>query len=377
MNIFRNLFSREKADETNNNIHLEKEIKKPNSISPIQKLLLDIKGKGRIEYPFLHPTYSPSSRIPCVDFTPFIKDRLLANDIKSIISLMQGVIGANPGLGIGDVWIGENIKNLLSLDFNKYINYENKEALIELKSIWILAEKSGGGREFWITERESFTKYFSVALACQPFKVTDNFSQLVKNANGFIKTMRKDVPYWESFPLYQTNYPKENNIPSKEFSLKYNSLTLGGRLHLFEAVSHISQSLTDSSNYNLRSLGINSVDTIEEIISSQILLTEKSIVKISPFEYLTKNELIKLLDSKNIAYKKSWNKDKLLNAIIETDASIIDDFMNDKPKERAIVKYGVNPQYANDVDILLKTIEDTKVIYNLLCFIDSKYGKVA
>ncbi|MGD8780650.1 MAG: hypothetical protein PVH88_17000 [Ignavibacteria bacterium] len=181
MNIFRNLFSREKVDETSNNVQIEKNIKKANSISPIQKLLLDIKDKGRIEYPFLHPTYSPSSRIPCADFTPFIQDRLLANDIKSIISLMQGVIGANPGLGIGDEWIGENIKNLLSLDFNKYINYENKEALIEIKSIWILAEKSGGGRELWITERESFTKYFAVALACRHFTVTNNFSQLVKS----------------------------------------------------------------------------------------------------------------------------------------------------------------------------------------------------
>jgi hypothetical protein len=377
MNIFRNLFSREKVDESNDNISKPINIQKANTISPIQKLLIDIKGKGRTEYPFLHPKYSPSSRIPCIDFTPFIKDRLLANDIKSITALMKGVIRANPGLGIGAEWIGENIKNLLSLDFNRYINYKNKEALTELKAIWILAEKSGGGREFWITERESFTKYFSVALACQPFKVSDNFSQLVKNANSFIKTMRKDVPYWESFPLYQTNYTKENNIPSNEFSLKYNSLTIGGRLHLFEALNHISQSLTDCSNYNLRSLGINSVDTIEEIILSQILLTEKSIVIISPFEYLTKNELLKLLDSKNIAYKKSWNKDKLLNAIIETDASIIDEFMSDKQKERAIIKYQVNPQYANDVDILLKTIEETKVIYNLLCFIDSKYGKVA
>lgn len=398
MNIFRNLFSREKVDEINDNISNPINIQKANTISPIQKLLIDIKGKGRTEYPFLHPTYSPSSRIPCVDFTPFIKDRLLANDIKSITALMQGVIGANPGLGIGAEligenmvssgfqnsqrlgtgaeWIEENIKNLLSLDFNRYINYENKEALTELKSIWILAEKSGGGREFWITGQESFTKYFSVALACQPFKVSDNFSELVKNANSFIKTMRKDVPYWESFPLYQTNYPKENNIPSNEFSLKYNSLTIGGRLHLFEALNHISQSLTDCSNYNLRSLGINSVDTIEEIILSQILLTEKSIVVISPFEYLTKNELLKLLDSKNIAYKKSWNKDKLLNAIIETDASIIDEFMSDKQKERAIVKYQVNPQYTNDVNILLKTVEETKVIYDLLCFIDSKYGKV-
>lgn len=342
-------------------------------MSPIQKLLIDIKGKGRNEYPFIHPTYSPSSRIPCADFTSFIKGRLLVNDTESIVTLMEGVIVANPGLGIGADWIGENITNLLNLGFNKYINYENKEALIELKSIWIIAEKSGGGREFWITEREAFTKYFSVALACQSFQLTENFQLLVKSANNFIKTMRKDVPYWETFPLYETNYPTENEIPSNEFSLKYNSLTIGGRLHLYEALSNHSQSLTDCSNYNLRSLGINSFDTVDEIISSDILLTEKSVVKISPLEYLTKTELLNLLDSKNISYKKSWSKDKLFNFIIETDDKIIDEYMSDKQKEKSIVKYQVNPVFISDVKIFLKTANETKVVYNLLCFINSKY----
>src|SRR3972149_9325723 len=98
------------------------------SSSSIQELLFEINGKGREEYPFLHPTYSPSSRIPCADFTSFIKRRLLENDIKSIIKLIQGVIEANPGLGIGVEWVEENIKNLLKLDFNKYINFANKEA---------------------------------------------------------------------------------------------------------------------------------------------------------------------------------------------------------------------------------------------------------
>jgi len=343
------------------------------SMTPIQKLLVNIKGKGRNEYPFLHPIYSPSSRIPCADFTSFIKERLLVNDIKSIATLMREVISANPGLGFGTDWIEENIRSLLKLDFNKYIKYENKEALTELKSVWIIAEKSGGGREFWITERESFIKYFTVTLACQSFRLTGNFQLLVKSANNFIETMRKDFPYWETFPLYETNYPKENGIPSNEFSLKYNSLTIGGRLHLFESLNHFYQNLIDCSNYNLRSFGINSIDTVEEIISNDILLTEKSVVKISPLEYLTKSELLNLLDSKNIAYKKSWNKDKLFNAIIQTNDKIIDEYMSDKQKERTIIKYQVNAKFVNDVNILLKSIEETKIIYKLLCFLGSKY----
>lgn len=342
------------------------EILNTSATTPIQKLLADIKGKGRDGVPFLNPTYSPSSRIPCADFTSFIKGRLLANDIKSIVTLMQGLFG-----GIRE----EDINNLLKFDFNKYINYINKEALTELKSIWIIAEKNGNGvvREFLITGRESFTKYCAVALACQPYRLTENFQLLVKSANNFIKTMRKDVPYWKTFPLYKTNYPTENNITSCEFSDKYNSLTIGGRLHLYESLSHFSQSLTDCSNYNLRSFGVNSIDTIEEIISSDILLTEKCIAKISPFSYLNKKELMKLLDSKNIAYKKSWNTDKLFNAIMETNAKIIDEFMSDKQKERAIIKYQVNSRFKNDIDLLLKSIEENTIVYDLLCFINSKY----
>ncbi|MCF6271410.1 MAG: hypothetical protein L3J41_16990 [Melioribacteraceae bacterium] len=373
MNIFRKFFFSSKTSEKNALDDNEKNLKSTNSISPTQELLLKIKGKGRAEYPFLHPTYSPGSRIPCADFTPFIKERLSKNDIKSIIEVMQGVIQGNPGLGIGDEWIEENIIDLLKLDFSEYLNFNNNEALLELKSIWILAEKSGGGREFWITERSSFTKYFSVAMACQAYKLTNDFQLLVKSANNFIKTMRKDTPYWESFPLFKIDYPSENTMPSNEFIKKYNSLTIGGRLHLFESFKNYSQSLTDCSNYSLRNFGINSLDTIEEIILSKILLIEKSVIKISPFEYLTKNELVKLLDSQNIDYRKSWNKDKLLNAINTKDPLIIDEFMHDKQKEKIIFKYKINPIFSNDVNILLKSVEETKVVYNLLSFIGSKY----
>jgi len=59
--------------DNNDNISTTNNIQNNSSMSPIKKLLIDIKGKGRNEYSFLHPTYSSSSRIPCADFTSFIK----------------------------------------------------------------------------------------------------------------------------------------------------------------------------------------------------------------------------------------------------------------------------------------------------------------
>lgn len=121
-------------------------------LNAVDSFFSSIKGVGYPEYPILDKQYSPSSRVPCTDLVPFISKRIIERDIASIKLVMRAVIEGNPGLGIGSGWIDENINNILSIPFENYISFPSANAFPELKALFIVAAKGGGGREFLITE---------------------------------------------------------------------------------------------------------------------------------------------------------------------------------------------------------------------------------
>ena len=134
---------------------LSRRSEKPSQVhgsNAVDSFLSSIKGVGHPEYPILDKQYSPGSRIPCTDLVPFISKLIIEGDITSIKIVMRAVIEGNPGLGIGPGWVDGSIDNILSIPFANYISFPLKDALPELKALFIVSAKGGGGREFLITE---------------------------------------------------------------------------------------------------------------------------------------------------------------------------------------------------------------------------------
>jgi len=117
--------------------------------SPLELLWQKVAKLSKHDRRFIHPNYSPSSRVPCADFTSFIVDRLRNNDINSIQHLMRTIISGNPGLGTGPEWINKPVNEIANIDITRYFYSVNKDFQFELKSLFILGSKDGGGREYW------------------------------------------------------------------------------------------------------------------------------------------------------------------------------------------------------------------------------------
>lgn len=337
--------------------------------NPLSKLLSEIEGKGREDYPLLDKTYALNSRIPCADFSGFIKERLLEYDIDSVIVLMNGILSGSFQWDNESSWIEKPIRELFKYDFEKYINYENRTAIYDLLSLWILAFKSGGGTAFWITNKESIPRYMTIIMSCNAFKLTENFPELISTANKFIKEMRKQAPFWKDFPLYKNLKYSENVLPSEMFCEKFNSLSLGGRLTLYQSLFSHTDNYNTLSSFTLRNLGVDILDVLDEIKHSEILLIDENPTDVSLIKYVNKNELEILLNTNNIPFKKSWNKEKLYDAIVEVDYKIVERFVNENKKGQKFIKYQLNPKFKNDSEVLLKSVELTKPVYDTLLFI--------
>lgn len=57
-------------------------------------------GMGHHQYPLLSPRYSPSSRVPCVDFSPWLREQIARGDAEAVAAYVLQVVQANPGMAL-------------------------------------------------------------------------------------------------------------------------------------------------------------------------------------------------------------------------------------------------------------------------------------
>jgi len=327
------------------------------SSNAVDLFLSSIKGVGHPEYPVLDSQYSPSSRIPCTDLVPFISKRIMERDITSIRIVMRAVIEGNPGLGIGPDWIDESVDNILSIPFENYVSFTSENASPELKALYIVAAKGGGGREFLITEE--IPRLISWAcIAHQPSWSTQLHS-LAKKANSWIAKMAKDTLYWQEYGRFDV---KEVPNASIENVLRAAILTLtpAARLQLFYAVERGGGSLPVLTNYQIRSLGINVEKTSKELIDSGLVLSSTSKEAIESAH--SKQELVELCETYGATYRKLWKKEKLVDALQKIDSVVLEKIAKSKNL--------VSPNYQRYPDLrnVVRIADEHQVGFKLLCF---------
>lgn len=329
---------------------------------PISELKKRVAGIGHPEFPFLHQTYSPSSRVPCTDFTGFIVKRLQQNDTKSIKVLMRGILEANPGLGFGPEWIDEEIESVINTPLEKYLSYKEENALLELKAMWIIASKSGGGREYWISDKDKLTLLFSKALCAYHLELKPSINDLIQKANNTIRKWSEDTDYWKDYPKFEAAMLDVPDPGESVCRQKILSLSIGARLHLFQAISYGEDggSLPNSTDYVTRSFGLNIPETTREILDSRLLIPSEDINDLQ--SSFSRKSLLELCQEKNVDFKKSWNKQKLLTALEKG----VPEFVGTTIKELKIVS--INSEYKDDLLSIRSYLSSLENIYKLLCF---------
>jgi hypothetical protein len=328
--------------------------------SAADEFIAKLKNLGHPEYPVLNRKYSPSSRVPCTDLVPFITEMLREGNLPSIKKIMRAVIEANPGLGIGvDVsWIDERIENVVPTHLDKYVLFQSDPTAIDqLRALFIIAEKEGSGREFWITV--DIPRLFSRALIAYRPKWSHLSEELVQRANKWIEKMAKNTPYWQNYPKFEAT----SSFPCPEpgtAQAKVQGLSPAARLQLFYALERGGGPLETLTNYAIRSFGIDVVQTSRELIESQLLIHSESAEALE--SALTKQDLLVLCESRGTNFRKSWKRGKLLEALTETDVGLIKVLA----REKGLV--GVNPVYSSELAILADRAELQLGAFKLLCF---------
>lgn len=332
----------------------------PPQPEPIGRLLEAVKGLGHPEFPLLHKTYSPASRIPCADFSPFIIDRLRSGDLASISQLMRGILAANPGLGIGPEWIDGVIKDVVGTDFHEYVTFDTPETELELKALFIIMGKEGGGREFFIAD-DSKAGLFSLALSSQRPVWRESMGALRDKANHFIREMAKDIPLWKDYPRFRSNCFRVDPPPVSSALIMIRKLSIAARIHLLDfARFRVSGSLPKSTTYAVRSLGLNPEETAREIVDSGLCVPTHEDAFL--LRVWNRNDLIQACVKTGAEYRKSWKKEELFGVLRAKAPELIREALE---RENPVM---LNPQFKAEICSLEECSRRLEDAFKLICF---------
>jgi hypothetical protein len=332
---------------------------------PIRVLRRQVASVAHPQYPFLHPTYSPSSRVPCSDFTGFIAGRLQVRDFRSVFYLMREIIKANPGLGTDSSWIEEEITKLLSIDFNRYVRFQPPEALYEFLAMVIVAAKEGGGREFWVGDDCKFPLFFAQALSAHGVAIGPDTERLIPKANKWLREITKETAeagssYWTSFELFSKGDLTVYSPPESATRARLRAMSVGARLHLFEAMAIGFGSLPQLPSCKLRNYGLDVAASTAEILNSGLVCHSSDYSKLPTG--VSKSELFELCERHGVQTRKSWNAQRLFGVLQSQSPSALVNLTQAKDIVSA------NPEHYAALNHIQQCAAANRRFFQILCF---------
>ncbi len=307
-------------------------------------------GRGHPDFPCLSPMYSPTSRIPCADFSRWLCDRIEANDAEAVAEFVWRTVEGNPGVGLGSDGFREhwqrNARQLLQLPLDAYLRGGTPQAYLELRAalVLILLHDNFGGF-IMASDAPRFLATVMIPHCFQPVEV----EQLAKRANAFIRKMREDTPFWEDFPLFRVGeslpWPVPPHPAAQKFCAALRWLPLGSRSHFFDAAASAlsrksggQQALDKTTSYRTRKRGVDGVESAALLLQSGLLFRCQDLRAF--LLGMSATDLIGLLSQQSVEFRKSWKKEKLISAVLDgcPDAA--------QAAARGVVLADISPEYA-------------------------------
>src|SRR5688500_5726727 len=105
-------------------------------------LLSFVGERGHAEFRCLSPTQNPSACVPCLDFSPWLRERARRHEIEDLGEYLWRVRRANPGLGGTSEHIqrqyNELARSIMAAPLGQYLQDGTAEAYLDLRVTLIM-----------------------------------------------------------------------------------------------------------------------------------------------------------------------------------------------------------------------------------------------
>jgi hypothetical protein len=288
--------------------------------SPVADLLTFAGGQGHPDYPCLSRTHAPASCVPCVDFSPWLAERVRRRDAAELGEYLFRLREANPGVGEPADGLRAHFARLadsvLSAPLEQSLPGGDETAYLELRVGLILLAVHEGFSGFIMTGEAA--DFMAAVMAPHPLTVADP-AGLVAARNAFVREMGQEMSYWAAWPLLSPDglpplAPPDNSELRRLLDALL-TLALGARAHAVDAIRHLSahphvpKTLASLSRYETRKRGLEVADSARAIVASAIVEPASDIA--GWLGTWTRRDLLGFLAQSGVEARNSWGKERL------------------------------------------------------------------
>ncbi|HEX3236076.1 MAG TPA: hypothetical protein VHR41_17910 [Gemmatimonadales bacterium] len=289
-------------------------------------------GQGHPNFPCLSRTHSPSSCVPCVDFSPWLRERVGSNDAEAVGEYLWHVRQANPGVGETSEYLRAQYHGLgqalVAAELDTYLTGGTAEAYLDLKVALIMLAVHETFSGFVMTGEGG--DFLASVMAAHALTLR-SADVLVARRNAFVTEMGREMSFWSSWPPLDPDslispVPPENE-PLGEILAALATLPLGTRAHAVDALRHLSaearvpRTLASLSRYDTRKRGLDVADSTNRILATGVVIPATDLE--AWLGGWTRRDLLGFLRHAGVGARNSWTKERLAEVAQNDHADVL------------------------------------------------------
>jgi hypothetical protein len=207
-------------------------------------LLGFVAGRGRREFPCLSRDHNPSSCVPCLDFSPWLRERVRSEDIDGLAEYLWRVRRVSPGVDSPDQVHRRYVdlaRAVMAAPIDGDLALGSDDAYLYLRTALVMVAAHEGFSGFIMAGEAAY--FVSAVMAPYGFSLTDGHDLLCQR-NAFVAEMSRGMDYWALWtPLVYDALCSPVPPRDTRFQLLLAALArlpLGSRAHAVDALRHLS-----------------------------------------------------------------------------------------------------------------------------------------
>lgn len=326
-------------------------------------LLTFAADRGHREFPCLSRDQNPGSCVPCVDFSPWLRERVRRQDVDGLGEYLWRVRRANPGLGGSGEQVRQQYeevaKAVMGAPIAHFLRDGSDEAYLDLRVTLIIlaAHETFSG---FIMAGEA-ADYTAAVMAPHSLRLAAP-GTLAERRNDFVQEMGRGMDYWACWAPLSVDALR-SPVPPPDLGLSsllraLRTLPIGARAHAVDALRHLCadlalpRSLASLSRHETRRRGLDVADATRQILQSGIVVPASDAA--SWIRNWTRRDVLGFLAQTGVRAPKSWSKERLAElALTECEPAVRERMLESGAVELA-------PAHAAAARRLCGYIEDVK-----------------
>ncbi|MBA3318327.1 MAG: hypothetical protein H0T50_09605 [Gemmatimonadales bacterium] len=320
-------------------------------------------GIGHPDFPCLSRAHSPSSCVPCVDFSPWLRDRVNRGDAESAGEYLWRVRQANPGAGASEEEFRGRYRalaeSLLEAQLGIHLRDGSDEAYLDLRVALILLAAHEGFSGFIMTGEAA--DFLAAALCPHGFTLVGP-ERLVGLRNEFVQRMASEMSYWSTWPPLAPDallplVPPDDPHLTAVLDLLL-PLPLGARAHAADVLRHlvadpsIPRTLASLSRYETRKRGLDVAESTRLIMDTGLVVPATELK--GWLSGWTRRDLLGFLAHCGVRPRNSWSKERLAEA---AEVECVE-LLRQRMSESGVVE--LNPKHIQGARLLQQYLDGVK-----------------